>query len=155
MSEDLRLPPEFWKRLFTPELAAELGRLQTVHGGDLLIRGELDEWKKQHWATYWSAVFDTFRTYFPKKLSKQSHDANDERSIYRYALAEVIEDRLTKVKRRLVLPLYTKELRKAVFSWFQLTAPAFYVVRRSRPALFHWPFLTGTTRSQTWPTGTG
>lgn len=122
-SEQTELTPAYWKRLFSSDLAKELGEILTTHGRSVIQEGEIRKWKQAHYQDYWEAVSEAFKTHFGKIQGK-----NEEKAIFHKALAQVLETRLETVKKRLILPLYTRELRESVFAWFHLTAPAFYVV---------------------------
>lgn len=122
MPDHLNLTPEYWKQLLTPSLVKALGELLKKNGRDLLQHGELREWKQRHAEAYWAGVEDLLGTHYPRMPPE------DDKAIFQNALAGTFQERLKQVKNRLIVPLYTKELRQSVFAWFQLAAPAFYAV---------------------------
>lgn len=121
-TEGLDLTPEYWKQLLTSNLVKDLGELLKSNGLDLIQSGKIDEWRRKHSEAYWDGVEGLLDMHF--RPVDESHD----KAIFHNALAGVLKERLKLVKQALLLPLYTKELRQAVFAWFQLAAPALYVV---------------------------
>lgn len=125
MPDQLDLTPEYWKQLLTAGLLKDLGDLLKRHGLDLIQSGAVLEWNRKHAEAYWLGVNALFEDRFPRVA--ESHD----KAIFQNALARTLQERLKCVQERLVLPLYTKELRQSVFAWFQLAAPGFYAVSRA------------------------
>ncbi|KAG8965404.1 hypothetical protein FRC00_003668 [Tulasnella sp. 408] len=121
-TEGLDLTPEYWKQLLTSQLLKELGDLLKSNGLDLIQSGKINEWRQKHAEAYWDGVEGLLDAHF-----RPVGERND-KAIFHNALAGVLKERLKLVKERLLLPLYTKELRQAVFLWFLLAAPALYVI---------------------------
>lgn len=129
VSEDSQLPPEYWKRLMTVKMAASLDEALKENGGKMLAQGDVQKWKQKHREGYWEAVAALMKEAFGPRSKRKDSGDGEEGTKFHQALGGVMEQRISDAKQKLILPMYSKELRQAVFSWFHLTAPAFYVVR--------------------------
>lgn len=120
------LPPEFWKRLLTPKLLKDLDEALQANGYSDLADGQYAKWKRNSRDEYWESVDEILRRHLGK--SDAIGDEGEDLGQYMTALLNRLERRLADIKAKTLLPLYTKELRIAVFKWFSLLAPAFYAV---------------------------
>ncbi|KAG8932632.1 hypothetical protein FRC01_012974 [Tulasnella sp. 417] len=122
LPDGLDLPPEYWKQLLTPSLAKTLGEILKSNGRDLIESGKIQEWRQKHAEAYWNGVEDALTTHF------RPVDESRDMAVFHNTLSGVLQERLKVVRKQLVLPLYTKELRQIVFAWFQLAGPALYAI---------------------------
>ncbi|KAG8986459.1 hypothetical protein FRB90_003996, partial [Tulasnella sp. 427] len=116
---------EFWKTFATAALMKDLDDALNRHGGKLLETGERREWSHGHRSSYWNAVEQVFKTHFPIVPGEKG---KTEQYVFRNAIAREIPSRISGIKSRLVLPLYSQGLKERLFSWFQLNAAAFYAI---------------------------